>query len=156
MSNDDPSIARADRGPGPAAGQPPGRFAPSPYPAGAQSPEPAHRPSGTAPTTDRMATVALLCGVMSVLAWLTIGLFPSYLVKIISLLCGTGAGVAGIVLGHRTRRRIERAGGTVGGSGIARTGFVLGIVGAAMCAVILAIMAVAAGFAVILAPLTDG
>jgi hypothetical protein len=101
-----------------------------------------------------MAIVSLVCGVVPVLSWLTIGLSSSWLVKIISLVCGTGAGAAAIVLGHTTRRRIQRARGTLGGSGIAMTGFVLGIVGVVICVSYLLIMAVVVILHGVLAPLT--
>lgn len=66
-------------------------------------------PAGAEKTTSKMAITSLVLGIL--------GLFLSFLVSI-----------PAIVLGHMARSRIKRSQGAVGGSGMAKTGLILGYI----------------------------
>ena len=63
-----------------------------------------------APPTDSQATVSLVLG-------------------IISVICCALVGPVAFFLGNSARGRIQASGGTVGGSGMATAGMILGIIG---------------------------
>lgn len=77
-------------------------------PAGAES-----QPHGyTPPRTDGLATAALIFGLLALFCVL-----------------GPLAGIPAIICGHLSGKRISASGGTLGGSGVALAGFILGCVG---------------------------
>jgi len=88
-----------------------------------------------APPTDSQATVALVLGILSLLP------------------CCWVVGPVAFFIGNAARRRIEVAGGTISGGGMATAGMVMGIIGTVfLVLVILYAIAVAIGVANALRP----
>ena len=83
---------------------------------------PAAAPQPVQTRTDSGAVAALVCGFVS-LAGLV---FPPLL----------GLGIAGILLGWTSRRRIARSGGQLKGNAVAVGGLVLGVVGSLLSLVL--------------------
>jgi len=82
-----------------------------------------------APPNDSQATTALVLGILSVV-------------------CCSILGPVAIFIGNASRRRIQASGGTLGGSGLATAGFVLGIIGTVFLVIgVYVLAALAAGAA---------
>lgn len=101
------------------AEQVPAEQLPAEQVAGAPSPptEAPPTPAAAGPHTDGQAIAAMVCGIAGIpLAcgcW-----FISWIVAIVA-----------IVLGFTSQRRIQQSGGTLGGLGMAKAGWIMGIVG---------------------------
>lgn len=108
----------------PPGDQPPGHGAPPP---GYGAPPPGHGappPGYGAPKNDTKAVLALVLGITSVLLGWCCFVFGA-------------AGVAAIILGRMSQREVAANPGTLTGEGMARAGFILGIVGTALTVVAL-------------------
>ncbi|HET6699279.1 MAG TPA: DUF4190 domain-containing protein [Nocardioidaceae bacterium] len=104
--------------PPPPGDEPPGYGAPPPPGYGAPP------PGYGAPKNDTKAVLALVLGITSVLLGWCCFIFGA-------------AGVAAIVLGRMARREIAANPATLTGAGMARAGFILGIVGTALTVIFL-------------------
>jgi len=94
--------------------QPPGYSVPPGYP----QPAPGYGYGVASPPTDGMAIAALILGIVS---------FPG-------ICCygvvGLAAGITAVILGRMSLRKIEAAGGMIGGRGLAQAGWICGLIGA--------------------------
>lgn len=85
----------------------------------AQPPQPQIPPTppplGAAPPTDGQAIAALVLGILGLAG-----------------VCPIVGSIAAIVMGRSAEKRIEASGGTIGGEGLAKAGWILGIVGIAL------------------------
>jgi hypothetical protein len=90
--------------------------------------QPGHpgQPGYGAPTNAGTAVGALVCGILSLICGFLGG-------------CGIVFGPIAIVLGLNARKKIRRSNGMVTGEGLATAGIVLGIVGALLSVIVLAI-----------------
>lgn len=118
--------------PPPPPEQPPSEGWAQPSQYGAPPPSPGA--GGSSPyggQTDGMAIASLICGIASFVA------------------CGAITGIAAIILGTMSRRKIDQSGGAIGGRGMATAGLVLGwisVVLTVIVVVILIIVAASGGF----------
>jgi hypothetical protein len=79
-------------------------------------PSPAPPPAVVAaPPTDGQAIAALILGILGVIG-----------------VCPLVGSIIALVLGRAAEKRIEASGGTIGGEGLAKAGWILGIVGIAL------------------------
>lgn len=76
--------------------------------------------------TDGMAVAALVCGILSFVCF------------------GPLTGIAAIILGVLSRKRIDQSGGTLTGRGMATTGLVLGSIAVAITVIVLLVMIILA------------
>jgi hypothetical protein len=85
----------------------------------AQPPQPAApalpAPPGAAAPTDGQAIAALVLGILGLVG-----------------VCPIVGSIIAIVMGRSSEKRIEASGGTLGGEGLAKAGWILGIVGIAL------------------------
>jgi Domain of unknown function (DUF4190) len=110
---------------------------PPPPPGGYEGGGPGGYPGAGAPASNNgKAVTALVVGIVSVILSLSCFCSPLGLIGIVS-----------IVLGRSAQREIQGSGGTQSGDGMARAGFILGIIATAIGAIfaVLWIIAIASG-----------
>lgn len=99
-------------------------FAPAPAPAGPPAFPPQHPvAAGPPPPTAGLATASLVCGILSVTV------LPCF------------ASIAAVICGHMAQAQIKKAAGSIGGSGLALAGLILGYGGVVLIVPIMAILA---------------
>jgi len=124
----------------PPPGQPSGYPPPPPQQWGHPQQQPGYPYGGGYPQqSDGLALAAMITGILSLV-----------------LTCGYGIGLLGspvaLVLGRVSMKRIDRSGGRLAGRGMAKTGFILGIIGtvllvlALVALVVVVVVAVNGGF----------
>ncbi len=109
-----------------------GAYPPQPY--GAPGYQPGYPPGyppayAPAPQNEGLAIAAMVIGIVSLV-----------------LACGYGIGLLGspaaLVMGRISMKRIDRSGGQLGGRGMAKAGFVLGIIGSVLLALTIIVVVV--------------
>jgi hypothetical protein len=111
---------------------PPGWGQPGYGPPAQWAPYPPYPPYPVQPPSDGQAVAALVVGIVGVVGACGYGL-------------GTLISPVALFLGRASMKRIDASGGRLGGRGMAQAGFILGIIGTVLLALVLVLIAVIIG-----------